>query len=426
MPAIAVIGAQWGDEGKGKITDMLAAESDVVARYGGGDNAGHTVVVGNDTFKLHLVPSGILYPRVVCVLGGGMVVNPRRLLQEMDELAARGVDVSARRLLLSNRAHLILPYHIALDGAAERSRGQSALGTTKRGIGPAYADKAARSGIRAGEMLDPAAFAERVRAAVLTKNELLTRVYGQEPLSPEEIAAEYREYALRLRSHLADTSAFLVEALREGKQLLCEGAQGTLLDLDHGTYPYVTSSYPTVGGALIGLGLGPQHLTRILGVTKAYQTRVGAGPFPTELHDDTGDHLVEVGHEYGTTTGRRRRTGWLDAVALRYAVQVNGLSELALTKLDVLTGLNPLRIAVAYMCDGETWDHFPADVRALARCQPVYEELPGWEEDISGARTFEELPQEARDYVTRIEELAGVPATLISVGPEREQTIHRP
>lgn len=426
MPATAVIGAQWGDEGKGKITDMLAAESDVVARYGGGDNAGHTVVVGDDTFKLHLVPSGILYPDVICVLGGGMVVNPRRLLEEMDGLAARGVDISAARLLLSNQAHLILPYHVALDGAAEQSRGRSALGTTKRGIGPAYADKAARSGIRAGEMRDPPAFAERVRAAVATKNELLTRVYGQEPLSPEEVAGEYREYAVRLAPYLADTSAFLVEALYARKRLLCEGAQGTLLDLDHGTYPYVTSSYPTIGGALVGLGLGPQHLTRILGVTKAYQTRVGAGPFPTELHDATGDHLVEVGHEYGTTTGRRRRTGWLDAVALRYAVQVNGLSELALTKLDVLGGLGPLRIAVAYTCDGETLTRFPADAMTLTRCQPVYEELPGWEQDISAARAFDDLPQAARAYVERIEELAGTPATLISVGPEREQTIHRP
>ena len=425
MAATAVIGAQWGDEGKGKITDMLAAESDVVARYGGGDNAGHTVVVGGDTFKLHLVPSGILYPHVVCVLGGGMVVNPRRLLEEMDELAARGVDVSAAHLLLSSQAHLILPYHIALDGAAERSRGRSALGTTKRGIGPAYADKAARSGIRAGEMRDPPAFAERVRAAVITKNELLTRLYGQEPLPAEEIAGEYREYAIRLAPHLADTSSFLVEALREGKQLLCEGAQGTLLDLDHGTYPYVTSSYPTIGGALVGLGLGPQHLTRIIGVTKAYQTRVGAGPFPTELLDADGDHLVEVGHEYGTTTGRRRRAGWLDAVALRYAVQVNGLSELALTKLDVLGGLNPLRIAVAYECNGETLTRFPADAATLARCQPVYEELSGWKEDISAARAFDDLPQAARAYVARIEELAGVPATLISVGPEREQTICR-
>jgi adenylosuccinate synthase len=425
MTATAVIGAQWGDEGKGKITDMLAAESDVVARYGGGDNAGHTVVVRNDTFKLHLVPSGILYPHVICVLGGGMVVNPRRLLEEVDGLAARGVDVSASRFLLSAQAHLILPYHIALDGAAEQSRGHSALGTTKRGIGPAYADKAARSGIRAGEMRDPLAFAEWVRAAVVTKNEVLTRVYGQEPLSPEEVAGEYQEYAVRLAPYLADTSAFLIEALYAGKRLLCEGAQGTLLDLDHGTYPYVTSSYPTVGGALVGLGLGPQHLTRILGVTKAYQTRVGAGPFPTELHDADGDHLVEVGHEYGTTTGRRRRTGWLDAVALRYAVQVNGLSELALTKLDVLSGLDPLRIAVAYTCDGETLTRFPADATTLARCWPVYEEMPGWTEDLSAARDFENLPQAARGYVARIEELAGTPVTLISVGPERDQTLRR-
>jgi len=426
MPATIVVGAQWGDEGKGKITDLLAQDVDIVARYNGGNNAGHTVVIGEETFRLHHIPSGILYPRVICLLGNGMVINPAHLCEELDALAARGVDVSPSRLKISGHAHLVLPYHIALDGADERLRGKKAIGTTRRGIGPAYADKAARRGLRAVDMLDEGDFAARVREAVQAKNRLLEGVYGLEPLEPDEVAREYREYARRLAPYVTDVSLLVHQALREGKAVLCEGAQGTLLDIDHGTYPYVTSSSPVAGGALTGLGIGPRWVERIIGVAKAYTTRVGGGPFPTELTDEVGDRLVEVGHEYGTTTGRRRRTGWLDAVILRYAVRVNGLTELALTKLDVLTGINPLRICVAYRCDGRQLEHFPLSTEQLARCEPVYEELPGWDEDITSVRTFAELPLATQRYVERIEELTGVRVGIISVGPEREQVLKRP
>lgn len=427
MPAIVIVGAQWGDEGKGKITDLLAGEMDIVARYNGGDNAGHTVVIGGETFRHRLVPSGAHYPHVTCLLGSGMVINPKTLLKEMDELAARGVDVSPARLKLDGRAHLIMPYHIALDGAAEARRGKKALGTTRRGIGPTYADKAARSGLRVQDMLlGEELFAQRVREAVEDKNVVLEKVYGQPPLDAEAVAEEYVGYARRLTPYVADVSLILDKALRAGKRVLCEGAQGTLLGLEHGTYPYVTSSYPTVGGALVGLGIGPGHIERVIGVAKAYQTRVGTGPFPTELADEVGDHLVEVGHEYGTVTRRRRRTGWLDAVALRYAVRVNGLTELVITKLDVLSGLDPVKICVAYAHRGRRLEHFPTSAAVLAECEPIYEEHPGWGEDIRGARSLDDLPPAARDYVRRIEELAGVPVTIISVGPEREQTIRKP
>ena len=422
MPLMVVVGAQWGDEGKGKITDMLAREADFVARYQGGDNAGHTVVVGGETFKLHHIPSGILYQSVTCVLGNGMVINPGHLLEELEALAARGVDVSPPRLKISGRAHLIMPYHIALDGAGEKVRGQKALGTTKRGIGPTYSDKAARRGLRLQDMLEED-FPQKVRQAVKAKNLLLERLYSQPPLEAEALAEEYAAYAQRLRPYIVDTSLLLDEACRAGKKILCEGAQGTLLDLDHGTYPYVTSSSPVAGGALTGLGLGPKWVERVIGVVKAYQTRVGSGPFPTELHDEIGDRLVEAGHEYGTTTGRRRRTGWLDMVALRYAVRVSGLSELAITKLDVLGGITPLKICLAYRCRGELLEHFPASPSLLAECEPVYEELPGWEEDISEARNWEDLPPAAQNYLRRIEELSGLCAAFISVGPEREQII---
>lgn len=426
MSATVIVGAQWGDEGKGKITDLLAREMDIVARYNGGDNAGHTVVIGSETFRHRLVPSGVHYPYVTCLLGGGMVVNPKNLLQEMDELAARDVDVSPSRLKLDGRAHLIMPYHIALDGAAEAQRGERALGTTKRGIGPTYADKAARSGLRAQDMLlEEELFAEKVQDAVEAKNVLLERVYDHPPLDAEGIAEEYADYVRRLASYVDNVSLILEEALRAGKKVLCEGAQGTLLDLEHGTYPYVTSSYPTVGGSLVGLGIGPGHISRVIGVAKAYQTRVGTGPFPTELFDEVGDHLVEVGHEYGTVTGRRRRTGWLDAVALRYAVRINGLTELAVTKLDVLTGLDPIEICVAYRHNDQRLEHFPADLNVLAKCEPIHEEVSGWEEDIAEICSFDDLPQAARDYIRRIEELVGVTVTIVSVGPERGQTIVR-
>ncbi len=429
MPAIVVVGTQWGDEGKGKVIDWLADEADIVARYAGGDNAGHTVTVAGERFALHLVPSGILYPGKLCLMGGGMVVNPAKLLAEMDELAARGTDVSPDRLKLSVNTHLIMPYHIALDGAQESSRGKDAIGTTKRGIGPAYSDKTARVGLRAGTMRDPEGFSEKVYQAVEDKNVILSRVFNQAPLDSKAVAAEFHDYARRLAPYLADVSLIVYEALSSGKSLLCEGAQGTLLDLDHGTYPFVTSSSPTVGGALTGLGFGPRHVERVVGLVKAYTTRVGAGPFVTELLGNTGAQLRGTGadpwDEYGTTTGRPRRCGWLDAVLLRYAARVNGLTHLALTKLDILSGFETIKIAVAYNYRGERLEHLPLDSDMLATCQPIYEELPGWSEDIRGARALEDLPTAARRYVERIEELVGVPILLIGVGPGREETITR-
>ncbi|MBN1656980.1 MAG: adenylosuccinate synthase [Anaerolineae bacterium] len=430
MAITVILGAQWGDEGKGKITDMLAAEADLVVRFGGGDNAGHTVTVGAERFALHLVPSGILYPRVRCLLGAGMVVNPKKLLAEMDGLAARGVDVSPERLRLGARAHLIMPYHIALDGAAEAARGGSAIGTTRRGIGPAYTDKAARTGIRAGELLyPPEDLARRIREQVEAKNVLLVKVYGQPSLDVDAIVDEYLGYARRLAPHVTDVVQELAAALRSRKRVLAEGAQGTLLDLDLGTYPFVTSSHPTIGGVMVGLGLGPHYIERIVGVVKAYQTRVGAGPMPTELTGELGDRLRGTGtqpwDEYGTTTGRPRRCGWLDGVTLRHAMHVNGLTEFAVTKLDVLSGIDPLQVCIAYDLDGKRIEHLPTDQALLARCRPVYETLPGWTADIMRASTFDDLPLQARDYVTFIEELVDAPATLISVGPARDQTIRR-
>jgi len=422
MPGTIIVGAQWGDEGKGKITDLLAARANLVVRYQGGDNAGHTVVYRGETFRLHHIPSGILYPHVDCVLGNGMVVNPRTLTEEMDALARRGIRLEGR-LHISGKAHVVMPYHIALDRAAERMRGKGRIGTTGRGIGPAYTDKAARTGIRVEDLLDADLFAAKVEAALRMKNPLLQLVYGASPFEPEAIVEQYLPLAERLRPFVTDTSSLIGEALRSGKEVLFEGAQGTLLDLDHGTYPYVTSSSPCTGGALTGTGVGPGHISCVIGVSKAYTTRVGAGPFPTELKDETGELLRKRGHEYGTTTGRPRRCGWLDGVALRYAVMVSGITELAITKLDVLSGLARLRICVAYEHGGERMERFPSSVAVLARCRPLYEEFPGWKEDISEARTLDSLPREARDYLARIEELAGVPISYISVGPERDQTI---
>jgi adenylosuccinate synthase len=430
MPITVILGAQWGDEGKGKLTDLMASEADIVARFAGGDNAGHTVTVGTERFALHLIPSGILYPRVICLLGGAMVVNPKKLLAEMDGLAARGVDVAPERLRLSGRAHLIMPYHIALDGAAEAARAGAALGTTKRGIGPAYTDKAARSGIRAQEMLHPPdVFAQRIREQVVEKNAVLERVYGQPPLEIEAVVEEMLGHAKRLAPYVANVSEEIALALGERKRILAEGAQGTLLDLDHGSYPYVTSSNPTIGGVMIGLGIGPQHIERVIGVVKAYQTRVGAGPMPTELTGEAGEKLRGTGanpwDEFGTTTGRPRRCGWLDAVTLRYAVRVNGLTELAITKLDVLSRFEKLKICVAYTLGGQRIKAFPTDLTTLARCEPVYETVPGWRVDITQAKTFEDLPPKAREYVKRTEELLGARASCISVGPGRDQTIRR-
>ncbi len=429
MPATIVVGTQWGDEGKGKVIDWLAKEADLVARYAGGDNAGHTVTVADERYALHLVPSGILYPGKLCLMGGGMVVNPTSLLREMDDLAERGIDVSPARLKLSVNAHLIMPYHIALDGALESSRGEEAIGTTRRGIGPAYTDKSARVGLRAGLMSDPEGFAETVFQAVEDKNTTLTRVYGQEPLDAKAIAAEFHDYARRLAPHLADVSLIVNQSLDTNRSLLCEGAQGTLLDLDHGTYPFVTSSAPTAGGALTGLGFGPRHVDRVIGLVKAFTTRVGAGPFVTELLGKTGERLRGTGadpwDEFGTTTGRPRRCGWLDAVILRYAARVNGLTHLAVTKLDILTGFETVKIAVAYDHQGERLEHMPLDRKAMANCQAIYEELPGWSGDIRGARSLDDLPAAARRYVELVEELVGVPILLVGVGPGREETIIR-
>jgi adenylosuccinate synthase len=430
MPITVILGAQWGDEGKGKITDLMAAEADVVARFAGGDNAGHTVTVGMERFALHLIPSGILYPQVTCLLGAGMVVNPKKLLSEMDGLEARGVDASPQRLKLAARAHLIMPYHIALDGAAETARGGAALGTTQRGIGPAYTDKAARIGIRVQEMLHPPEdLAQRIREQAMAKNAILEKVYGLPPLQLEPMVDEYLGYAQRLAPHVVDVSEQVATALRSRKRILAEGAQGTLLDLDHGSYPYVTSSYPTIGGVMIGLGAGPQHIQRVVGVVKAYQTRVGAGPMPTELSGELGERLRGTGahpwDEFGTTTGRPRRCGWLDIVTLRHAVQVNGLTEMAITKLDVLSRFDELKVCVAYELEGQRVETFPADLTVLARCQPIYETLPGWGGEISHIRDFADLPPEAKDYVARTEELLSIPASCISVGPGRDQTIRR-
>lgn len=420
MPAIILVGAQWGDEGKGKITDLLAAQVDVVARYGGGDNAGHTVVVRGERFALHLIPSGVLHPGTECILGSGMVINPARLLEELDGLAARGVDVS--RVRVSSGAHLIMPWHLALDEAQERARGGSKIGTTRRGIGPAYADKAARTGVRVGDMLDDDHLAAAIRARAEEKRPLF-RAYGLPEPGVDALVLQYQEYATRLRPFIADTVQLVHRRLAEGKTILCEGAQGTLLDLDHGTYPFVTSSSPIAGGALTGLGIGPRHVSRVIGVAKAYSTRVGMGPFPTELTDEVGEQLVVIGGEYGTTTGRRRRAGWLDLVALRYAIRVNGITELALTKLDVLSAFPQIRVCVAYRYKGQTLTDFPADAWVLALCEPEYETLSGWRTEISHVRSRQALPPAARAYVAYLEHRLGVPIRMISVGPERDETI---
>jgi adenylosuccinate synthase len=428
MPAIIVVGAQWGDEGKGRVVDELAREAQLVARFNGGDNAGHTVIAQGHTLKLHLVPSGILYPNLICLIGAGVVVNPKQLIAEMDELAVLDIDTGPSHLKLSAAAHMILPTHRALDGAREKAWGQSALGTTRRGIGPAYADKASRVNLRAGDMVNAEQFAERVAEGVQAHNRRLQERYGTEPLSPEQIAADYYSYAQRLAPHIVDGSALVGETLESGKTVLCEGAQGLLLDLDHGSYPFVTSSSPIAGGACTGLGFGPKHVSRVVGVAKAYTTRVGAGPFLTELLDETGNRIRDVGHEFGTTTGRPRRCGWLDIAILRYAVRINGLDELALTKLDVLSGLERLKMAVAYeRDDGARTEYFPAEfgVEELARWKPVYEAFDGWPEDISTVRKFGDLPPAAQAYVEFIEDKVRAKISLIGVGPEREQAVTR-
>ncbi len=423
MPATIVLGAQWGDEGKGRVVDYFAESADYVVRYQGGNNAGHTIVVGEQRFALSLIPSGVMYPHCTPVIASGLVVDPKVLLEEVDMLAERNLDPS--RLRVSSNAHLIMPYHRKLDAVMERYLGRNKIGTTKKGIGPAYTDKYARQGIRVQDLFDPRIFADKVQVALEEKNKILTRVYNQLPMDPQKIIDEYLEYADRLLPYVTDTSLLLAEALARGDEVLFEGAQGTLLDIDHGTYPFVTSSNPTAGGAIVGSGIGPKAIDRVIGVAKAYISRVGTGPFPTELHDEIGDRMIELGGEYGTVTGRRRRCGWLDLVALRYAVRVNSLTEIFLTKLDILSAFDTIKVAVGYRSLGESYDEFPRQQRVLYNCTPVYETLPGWSTDISGVREYDELPKEARAYIEFIEERVGVPVSWISVGPERHQLVGR-
>ncbi|MBE5730812.1 MAG: adenylosuccinate synthase [Clostridiales bacterium] len=423
MAVTALVGAQWGDEGKGKIIDILASKADVVVRSQGGNNAGHTVVVDGTTYKLHLIPSGILYDGTICVIGNGIVLDPKSLCSEMENIKANGKSFDGLRI--DARAHVVLPYHIALDGLSEAHRGGSDIGTTKKGIGPCYMDKAERSGIRMCDFINPEIFAEKLKANVELKNKIITLIYGGEPLSYEEIYAEYVEYAKLLAPFVTDTSVLVYDAIKAGKNVLFEGAQGALLDIDLGTYPYVTSSHPTAGGFCIGTGIGPTLINECLGVCKSYTTRVGKGPFPTELDDEIGETIRQRGGEFGTTTGRARRTGWLDLVILRFAVRLNGLTSLAVNKLDTLSGLKELKVCVGYRKGNEVLRDFPVDIKELADCEPIYETLPGWDEDITGVRDYNDLPQNTKAYIDFIEKSLGVKVAMVGVGPARDQNLTR-
>jgi adenylosuccinate synthase len=422
MANVVVIGTQWGDEGKGKIVDLLAEYADVVVRFQGGANAGHTLVIKGEKIINHLVPSGILQNKF-CILGNGMVVDPAVLLKEIDHLLSKGVPAGPERIRISETAHLIMPYHRRIDIVREEKQGARQIGTTGRGIGPAYEDKAARCGIRFVDLLEPDTFSEKVQAALEEKNFYLTQYFGAEPLEAGPILAEYRAYAERLAPYVANVSVLIDDAARRRRKLLFEGSQGTHLDIDHGTYPYVTSSNTVAANACCGAGLGPKRLTHVIGIVKAYTTRVGRGPFLTELTDEIGNRLQEKGAEFGATTGRRRRCGWLDAVLLRNAVRLNGVTGLAITKLDVLDGLEHLKICTEYESAGRPVADFPASLKVLEQCRPVYETLPGWPEDISGIRSFRRLPKNVKSYLSRIEELTGTPIDIVSVGPDRDQTI---
>jgi adenylosuccinate synthase len=420
VPATVVVGTQWGDEGKGKFTDLFARDQHLVVRYQGGHNAGHTLVVDGVSFKLQLVPSGILYPHITPVIGNGVVVDPRVLITELDMLESKGVDTS--KLRISGNAHLILPYHQELDKLTERRLGKNKVGTTKRGIGPAYADKASRVGLRVQDLLDPKIFRQKLEVVLKEKNAIFAKVFNQLPLDADVIADEYLNVcAPRLAPMIGDSVGIVHDALEAGESVLLEGAQATFLDLDHGTYPFVTSSNPIAGGACVGAGIGPRYIDSVVGIAKAYVTRVGAGPFPTELTDEIGDALIDIGHEYGTNTGRRRRTGWLDAVMLRHSVRLNSLSELAVTKLDVFDTFDTIKMCVAYELDGEIFTQLPYHQSVVHHVTPVYEEFPGWKCDISGITTREELPAEALAYLVALEAQVGVPIGLVGVGPGREQ-----
>lgn len=421
MSTVVLIGAQWGDEGKGKITDFLARQAEVVVRSQGGNNAGHTVVVDDKEYKLHLIPSGILYPEKLCVIGNGVVIDPKVLLEEIDYLAENGIQTD--NLRISSSAHVIMPYHKKLDELQEERRGNKKIGTTKRGIGPCYMDKIARTGIRIIDLINANDFKETLGSALQDKNYLFDKVYNTTGFELQEIYDEYMQYAERIRPYVTDTSVLINKAIDEKRDVLFEGAQGTLLDIDHGTYPFVTSSYPTSGGACVGSGVGPTKIDSVLGVVKAYTTRVGEGPFPTELRNEMGDQIRKAGHEFGTTTGRPRRCGWMDAVILRYAARINGLTGIAVTKLDVLDGLETLKICTAYKYQGEILNEFPSSLKVLEQCQPVYEELPGWQQETSEIEDYNDLPQNAKRYLHRLEELSGVKIDMVSVGPGRKQTI---
>ncbi|WP_181347366.1 adenylosuccinate synthase [Thalassobacillus sp. CUG 92003] len=420
MSSVVVVGTQWGDEGKGKITDFLSQNAEVVARYQGGNNAGHTIKFDNMTYKLHLIPSGIFFDDKLCVLGNGMVIDPKALMEELEYLHDKGV--STDNLRISNRAHVILPYHLKLDILQEEQKGLNKIGTTKKGIGPAYMDKAARVGIRIADLLDKESFREKVEQNLKEKNRLFEKVYEIGPMSVEEIVEEYYEYGQQFKKYVCDTSVVLNENLDEGRRILFEGAQGVMLDIDQGTYPFVTSSNPIAGGVTIGSGVGPSKIKHVVGVSKAYTTRVGDGPFPTELDDATGEQIREVGREYGTTTGRPRRVGWFDSVVVRHARRVSGITDLSLNSIDVLTGIETLKICTAYRYRGELMHEFPASLNVLAECEPVYEEMPGWTEDITGVKSLHELPENARHYVERISQLTKIPLSVFSVGPDRTQT----
>ncbi len=424
MPSSIVIGTQWGDEGKGKIIDILASKAEVVVRSQGGNNAGHTVVNNGVTYKLHLIPSGILYPDTLCLIGAGVVIDPKNFLEELEMLKER--KISTKNLKIDPRAHVVMPWHIVLDGLSEEFRGNSDIGTTKRGIGPTYMDKYERCGLRMYDLIHPEIFKEKAAATGRLKNKIITEVYGGEALDIDAIISEYTEYGKILAPFVDDVSVLAFDAYKSGKNIMFEGAQATLLDIDYGTYPYVTSSHPVSGGVCTGTGIGPKMIDRIIGVAKAYTTRVGKGPFPTELNDEIGEKIRNVGGEFGTTTGRPRRTGWFDAVILRHSVRVNGLDGIALNKLDTLSGLGELKICTAYKKpDGTTIENFPAALEDLNGCTPVYESVKGFNEDISGCRTYEELPQACKDYIKRVEELCGCPVVMIGIGPDRSQIINK-
>jgi adenylosuccinate synthase len=423
MSVVAVIGAQWGDEGKGKIVDLLAEKADAVIRFSGGDNAGHTVINPGGEFKLHIVPSGIFYPHTACIIGNGVVINPRVLLEEMDSLKARGVDI--RNLHISDRAHIIMPWHILLDRLDEEKRGPEAIGTTGKGIGPAFADKTARKGIRACDIIDAGTFRSRLASLMEPKNELLIKLYNASALDFDSVFQEYSAYAGRLAPYIKDTTSMISDLLERRSNIVLEGAQGTMLDTDFGSYPFVTSSSPLAAGACMGSGINPRRIDRVVGIFKAYTTRVGGGPMPTELKDEVGEYIRQRAHEYGTTTGRARRCGWFDAVVGRYSTNLNGFTSGILTRLDVLDEMDTVKICIGYKIGGRTVDRFPADAAALESCIPVYEELPGWKVNTSDARKAGQLPRNARRYIRRLEELIGCPFHVISIGPRREQSIIR-